>query len=65
MICLNGDIIRRDSIDQMPDGGARVLMTSVFELAQRLNRFGLSDAEIGMFCAIVIITAGKLFIKSN
>lgn len=60
LICLNGDIIRKDTINQMPPGNARFLMDSVFELAQRLNQFRLSDAEIGLFCAVVIITAGKL-----
>ena len=44
----------------MKDGSAKFLMESVFDLAQRLNQFGLSDAEIGLFCAVVIITAGKL-----
>lgn len=58
LICLNGDIIRKDTIDQMPQGNAKFLMDSVFELAQRLNHFRLSDAEIGLFCAVVIITSG-------
>ena len=43
----------------MPAGNAKFLMDSVFELAQRINRFRLADAEIGLFCAVVIITAGK------
>merc|ERR1719312_134915 len=30
-------------------------MDSVFELAQRINCFRLSDAQIGLFCAVVII----------
>ncbi len=59
LICLNGDIIRKESIEQMAPGNAKFLMDSVFELAQRLNHFGLSDAEIGLFCAVVIITAGS------
>ena len=42
----------------MPAGNAKFLMDSVFELAQRINRFRLSDAEIGLFCSVVIITAG-------
>ena len=56
---MNGDIIRKETIAQMPAGNAKFLMDSVFELAQRINHFRLSDAEIGLFCAIVIITAGK------
>ena len=43
----------------MPAGNAKFLMDSVFELAQRINRFRLADAEIGLFCAVVIITAGE------
>merc|ERR1711923_35924 len=34
-------------------------MDSVFELSQRINRFRLADAEIGLFCAVVIITADR------
>ena len=44
----------------MPAGNAKFLMDSVFELAQRINRFHLSDAEIGLFCSVVIISAGKV-----
>ena len=44
----------------MPSGNAKFLMDSVFGLAHRMNNFRLSDAEIGLFCAVVIITAGNL-----
>jgi len=43
----------------MPAGNAKFLMDSVFELAQRINSFHLADAEIGLFCSVVIITAGN------
>ena len=59
LICLNGDLIQKDTITHMPPGNAKFLMDSVFGLALRMNQFGLSDAEIGLFCAVVIITAGK------
>lgn len=59
LVCLNGDIIRKETIQQMPAGNAKFLMDSVFELAQRINHFRLSDAEIGLFCAIVIITPDR------
>ena len=53
----------------MPAGNAKFLLDSVFELAARINRFRLSDAEIGLFCAVVIITAGmsigKTFIRPS
>ena len=48
----------------MPAGNAKFLMDSVFELAQRINRFRLADAEIGLFCSVVIIAAGKNKSKS-
>jgi len=59
LVCLNGDIIRKDTINAMAPGNARFLMDSVFELAQRMNHFRLSDAEIGLFCAVVIITPDR------
>ena len=65
LICLNGDIIRKDTINQMPPGNAKSLMDSVFDLAQRINRFQLSDAEIGLFCAVVIITPGEWIEKGG
>lgn len=43
----------------MAPGNAKFLMDSVFELAQRMNHFRLSDAEIGLFCAVVIITPDR------
>ena len=64
MVCLNGDFIRKESINHMPAGNAKFLMDSVFGLAQRMNQFRLSDAEIGLFCAVVIITAGKILYES-
>merc|ERR1719278_797645 len=59
LVCLNGDVIKRETISAMPAGNARFLMDSVFELAQRMNHFRLSDAEIGLFCAVVIITPDR------
>merc|ERR1719206_1502608 len=55
LVCLNGDVIKRETISSMPAGNAKFLMDSVFELSQRINRFRLADAEIGLFCAVVII----------
>merc|ERR1719500_1331771 len=59
LVCLNGDVIKRETISSMPAGNAKFLMDSVFELAQRINKFRLADAEIGLFCAVVIITADR------
>ena len=63
LVCLNGDIIRKDTINAMAPGNAKFLMDSVFELAQRMNHFRLSDAEIGLFCAVVIITPGNTLLQ--
>jgi hypothetical protein len=65
LVCLNGDVIKRETISSMPAGNAKFLMDSVFELAQRINRFRLADAEIGLFCAVVIITAGIIVFPSR
>ena len=65
LVCLNGDIIRKDTINAMAPGNAKFLMDSVFELAQRMNHFRLSDAEIGLFCAVVIITPGMKSVLSK
>merc|ERR1719500_1944571 len=59
LVCLNGDVIKRETISAMPAGNAKFLMDSVFELAQRINRFRLADAEIGLFCSVVIIAADR------
>merc|ERR550532_1885684 len=59
LVCLNGDVIKRETISAMPAGNAKFLMDSVFELSQRINRFRLADAEIGLFCAVVIIAADR------
>ena len=59
LVCLNGDVIKRETISAMPAGNAKFLMDSVFELSQRINRFKLADAEIGLFSSVVIIAAGK------
>ena len=53
-------MIKRETISAMPAGNAKFLMDSVFELSQRINRFKLADAEIGLFSSVVIIAAGKI-----
>jgi len=56
---LNGDIIHREIVQQLPPGNAKIMMESVFIAAQKINHLRLSDAEIGLLCAIVIISPGK------
>jgi nuclear receptor subfamily 1 group D protein 3 len=31
----------------------------MFEFAERLNSLALNDSELGLFCAVVVIAAGK------
>ncbi|XP_054283037.1 nuclear hormone receptor E75-like isoform X2 [Macrosteles quadrilineatus] len=57
MICLNGQVLKRESIHN--SSNARFLMDSMFDFAERLNSLKLSDAEIGLFCSIVVIAADR------
>lgn len=57
MICLNGQVLKRESIHN--SSNARFLMDSMFEFAERINGLRLSDAEIGLFCSIVVIAADR------
>ncbi|XP_055856426.1 ecdysone-induced protein 75B isoform X3 [Episyrphus balteatus] len=57
IICLNGQVMRRDAIQN--GANARFLVDSTFNFAERMNSMNLSDAEIGLFCAIVLITPDR------
>lgn len=57
MICLNGQVLKRESIHN--SSNARFLMDSMFDFAERINSLGLSDAEIGLFCSVVVIAADR------
>ncbi|UXI15115.1 hypothetical protein NH340_JMT01058 [Sarcoptes scabiei] len=57
MICLNGLILRRDSLQSASN--ARFLLDSMFEFAERLNSLNLSDQEIALFCAVVVIAPDR------
>ncbi|XP_008547997.1 nuclear hormone receptor E75 isoform X2 [Microplitis demolitor] len=56
MICLNGQVLKRDSIH---NSNARFLMDSMFDFAERVNSLRLSDAELGLFCSVVVIAADR------
>lgn len=57
IICLNGQVMRRDTIQN--GANARFLVDSTFNFAERINAMNLTDAEIGLFCAIVLITPDR------
>ncbi|XP_050667167.1 ecdysone-inducible protein E75 isoform X2 [Leptidea sinapis] len=57
IICLNGQLMKRDSIQS--GANARFLVDSTFKFAERMNSMNLTDAEIGLFCSIVLITPDR------
>jgi nuclear receptor subfamily 1 group D protein 3 len=57
MICLNGLVLRRESLHSASN--ARFLMDSMFDFAERMNSLRLTDHEIGLFSAVVVIAPGK------
>lgn len=58
MCCLNGQLLRRtDVVDSSPNG--RFLFECVFEFGDRINSLTLSDHEIALFSALVLVAPGK------
>lgn len=57
MVCLNGLVLRRDALHSASN--ARFLLDSMFDFAERLNSLRLSDHEIGLFCAVVVIAPDR------
>ncbi|GFU37178.1 nuclear hormone receptor E75 [Nephila pilipes] len=57
LICLNGQVLRRESLHSASN--ARFLLDSMFDFAERLNTLRLSDSEVGLFCAVVVIAADR------
>lgn len=57
IICLNGQIMPRDAIQN--GANARFLVDSTFNFAERINSMHLNDTEIALFCAIVLITPDR------
>ena len=57
MVCLNGQVLKRESIQN--SANARFLIDSMFDFAERINAMNLSDVEIALFCAIVVIAMDR------
>jgi nuclear receptor subfamily 1 group D member 3 len=51
-------VLSRDSA-RLSASNARFLVDSMFDFAERLNGLGLSDAEIGLFCSVVVIAPDR------
>ncbi|KAF4514106.1 UNVERIFIED_CONTAM: hypothetical protein B566_EDAN019058 [Ephemera danica] len=58
LVCLNGQVLSRDSA-RLSASNARFLVDSMFDFAERLNNLGLSDAEVGLFCSVVVIAPDR------
>ncbi|XP_054711861.1 ecdysone-inducible protein E75-like isoform X2 [Uloborus diversus] len=57
LICLNGQVLRRESLHTASN--ARFLLDSMFDFAERLNTLHLSDNEVGLFSAVVVIAPDR------
>ncbi|XP_015789753.1 ecdysone-inducible protein E75 isoform X2 [Tetranychus urticae] len=57
MICLNGMVLKRESLHSQ--SSARFLLDSMFGFAEVFNALNLTDHEIGLFCALVIISPDR------
>nr|QKY88968.1 ecdysone-induced protein 75 isform C [Locusta migratoria] len=57
MVCLDGQMLKRESIHS--SSNARFLMDSMFDFAERLNALQLTDAEVGLFCSVVVIAPDR------
>ena len=63
MICLNGLVLRREALHSASN--ARFLLDSMFDFAERLNALRLTDQEIGLFCAVVVIAPGMCHYRND
>ncbi|XP_042211726.1 nuclear hormone receptor E75-like isoform X2 [Homarus americanus] len=57
MLCLNGQLLRREALHTSVN--ARFLMDSMFDFAERVNSLCLSDAELALFCAVVVLAPDR------
>ncbi|XP_076316708.1 nuclear hormone receptor E75-like isoform X2 [Tachypleus tridentatus] len=57
MICLNGQIVHKEALHS--SNNARFLLDSMFDFNERLNALRLSDCELGLFSAVVVIAADR------
>ncbi|CRL08094.1 CLUMA_CG020875, isoform A [Clunio marinus] len=62
IICLNGQLMRRNSIQN--GANARFLVDSTFKFAERINAMQLTDAEIALFCAVVLVAPDRHGIRN-
>ncbi|CAG7727045.1 unnamed protein product [Allacma fusca] len=56
MLCVNGQILEKHAVSAQ---NARFLLDSMFKFAEQFNSLGLSDEQIGVFCALVVIAPDR------
>lgn len=50
---------KKYSVDDLHSMGAGDLLSSMFEFSEKLNALQLSDEEMSLFTAVVLVSAGK------
>ncbi|MCL4138556.1 UNVERIFIED_CONTAM: hypothetical protein GTU68_059190 [Idotea baltica] len=56
-LCMNGRFMRRETV--YSPSNSRFLMDSMCDYAERMNRIGLSDPELALFTAVVIVAPDR------
>lgn len=56
-LCMNGRLMRRETV--YSPSNSRFLMDSMCDYAERMNKLGLSDSELALFTAVVIIAPDR------
>ncbi|ODN04245.1 Ecdysone-inducible protein E75 [Orchesella cincta] len=57
MLCINGELLERETISAHQN--ARFLLDSMFKFAEQFNKLGLTDEQIGLFCAVVVMAPDR------
>lgn len=57
MLCINGELLERETVSAHQN--ARFLLDSMFKFAEQFNKLALSDEQIGLFCAMVVLAPDR------
>jgi len=57
MLCINGELLERETVSAHQN--ARFLLDSMFKFSEQFNKLGLSDEQIGLFCAMVVLAPDR------
>lgn len=64
MMCFNGEKINKAAVESIPDGNTRLVTNKILEISKKMNLVGLSEAETGLFCSVMIITPNRSCLKN-